>query len=84
MIKVPVDVREYSGYRADERPASFHYLGTVYVITSVIGLVRELTSDGRLVNRFDVQVGDDHFTLLHDETEGQWYLLVEKPLAKKV
>lgn len=84
MIKVPVAVREYSGYRAGERPASFRYEGTVYVITSVVGLARELTSDGRVVNRFDVLVGDEHFTLLQDETEGQWYLLVEKPLAKKV
>lgn len=84
MIKVPVAVREYSGYRVAERPASFRYEGAVYVITSVVGFVRELTSNGHLVNRFDVRVGDEPFTLLHDETEGQWYLLVEKPLAKKV
>lgn len=83
-MKIPVEVREYSGYRGAEKPLSFRYEGKDYAITSILQWARELTSEGRLVNRFDVQVGDDNFTLFHDEGEGQWYLLVKKPLAKRV
>lgn len=83
-MNIPIEVRAYSGYRAAERPVSFRYEGIVYVITSVVGWARELTWDGRLVHRFDVRVGDDAFTLMHDEAEGQWYLLIEKPLAKRM
>jgi hypothetical protein len=74
MKLVPVEVRSYSGIKADETPRAFTFQGKVYQVI-VHQLALELMPDGRRIRRFEVTSGDQRFCLAFEETVGAWFLV---------
>ncbi len=75
MKTYPIQVKTYSGYKADERPLTFKYKGTQHTIREVINQVREEIAGNGLQNKFTVKTEEGKvYTLFHKEINDQWFL----------
>jgi len=71
-----VQVRTYSGYRADQEPRTFILDGKEFKVEEILGQYYEYDiRDGRPYRRYKVKADDGKmYELIHDEQEDRWCL----------
>ena len=74
MIFLPVQVRTYSGYRADERPVAFEYQDVWHQVTEILDRWYEggVESNRPIVSYFKVKTDQQQIFLL------QYFVAAEK------
>lgn len=77
----PVEVKAYSGYRAEEEPRSFIMEGREFKVKEVLRLYYEYDPrDDKLYRGYRVRAENEEvYELVYDEEEGRWYLKRIKP-----
>ena len=75
MKLIPIEVRAYSGYKAEETPRAFEFQGAIYELSAVDDRALELLPNGRLIRRLTVKSGGKSFSIAYDERDGGWFLI---------
>lgn len=75
MIRTPIKVSSYSGYKADERPLKFNYKGKTYKVKEILSSSLEQRTDGELRRRFAVKTDNGLvFNIHYDERDKLWFM----------
>ena len=71
-----IQVRTYSGYRADQEPKAFILDGKEFKVEEILGQYYEYdTYAGKLYRRYRVKTEDGKiYELIYDDEEERWYL----------
>jgi hypothetical protein len=73
----PTQVISYSGYRGEERPASFEHKGGTLNVEEIIErwVERDVVEDEGEKRCFRVKADDGHFySLFYDSDQNQWFV----------
>ncbi len=73
MRDLPIEVKAYSGYKAEERPISFTLGEKKYDIKEILDTSVEERA-GRRLTSFRVRTEGGVFKIYYCEKEGKWYL----------
>lgn len=75
MIRTPIKVSSYSGYKANERPLKFNYKGKTYKVKEILSSSLEQSTDGELRRRFAVKTDNGLvFNIHYDERDKLWFM----------
>lgn len=70
-----IQVSEYAGYKAVERPIKFIFKGKTYTIGEIISQKYEEIPGAGLRRRYDIKTDEGlAFKLFYDENQDQWFL----------
>ncbi len=73
MRDLPIKVKAYAGYKAEERPTSFTLEGKEHGIKEILSTSVEERA-GRRLTSFCVRTEGGVFKIYYHEKEGEWYL----------
>lgn len=75
MVRCPIKVSSYSGYKAEERPTRFTYKGKTYNVKEILNSSLEQSTTGELRRRFAVKTEDGLvFNIHYDEMDKTWFI----------
>lgn len=75
MLRIPIKVSSYSGYKANERPLKFDYKGKTYNVKEILSSSLEESTSGELRRRFTVKTECDAvFNIHYDERDKLWFM----------
>ena len=70
-----IQVRTYSGYKADERPFAFTFEGKKHKINEIISQAYEEISGKGLRRRYTIKTDEGlTFKLFYEENRDRWFL----------
>lgn len=75
MLRIPIKVSSYSGYKANERPLKFNYKGKIYNVKEILSSSLEQSTGGEFRRRFAIKTDDGLlFNIHYDERDKLWFM----------
>ena len=74
MTDIPIKVKSYSGYRAEERPMSFFLGEREHRVKEILRSTHEERGRKRIRSFKVLTEGKEVYSLYYAEEEDQWYL----------
>jgi hypothetical protein len=75
IMRAPIKVSSYSGYKADESPTRFTYKGKTYNVKEILSTSLEQSTTGEFRRRFTIRTnGGLVFNIHYDEMDKMWFM----------